>query len=177
MTVLFCRNCGQDKQPVPADGDYSAEIMWIGESPGFREVESGKPFVGPAGKVFSRILVKLDIPRSSCYVTNVVKCRFTEDGRNRTPTPQEVDKCMPWLRAELAFSAARLVITLGETASRAVAFPKKDIAVVRGRLRTDGKRLFGATYHPAAVLRDPEMEDVIVEDVRNFVEVLRGWKL
>jgi DNA polymerase len=146
-----------------------AEVVLIGEAPGATEEDTGRPFQGRAGGILNRILRSVGLRREDVRVTNVVCCRPTdEEGRNRTPTPLEVAACTPYLLNELKFLNPKVVICLGETAAK-VFMGNIAIGQCRGMLRYDGRLLVGATYHPASVFRMPELEEVIEEDIKGYL--------
>jgi DNA polymerase len=164
--VSTCRGCPlyrEATQAVFGDGGERAHVMLIGEQPGDTEDLSGKPFVGPAGKVLDEALVVAGIPRSDAYVTNVVKhFKFTRRGKRRIhdkPTRYEVDACRPWLSSELEVVAPDIVVVLGATAALSLLGSTFRVTKERGIEReTALARHTFATVHPASVLRAPDEE-------------------
>lgn len=158
-----CRGCAlwqPATQGVPGEGPEQAELMVVGEQPGDEEDLSGRPFVGPAGRLFDRALAELGLARDRIYVTNAVKhFRFEQRGKrrlHRNPEQAQVQACNGWLRAELAQVRPRIVVCLGATALGAVVGPRPRLMQVRGRwLEADGAPRVLATVHPAWVLRQP----------------------
>ncbi len=150
-----CRSCrlrGSCRQVVFGGGDRESKLMFIGEGPGKDEDERGIPFVGKAGQLLDKILVAAEIPRSEVYITNVVKCR---PPGNRLPSPDEVRECRNYLDAQIRIMQPGIIVCLGAMASQTVIDPKASISKVRGRwLQRQGIRIM-ATYHPAALLRNP----------------------
>ena len=149
-------------------------IVLVGEAPGYNEDNSGKPFVGASGRLLNRLLSEAGIQRSDVYITNRVKCRPPQ---NRDPLPLERQACKPWLDYELQEALPRVVVLLGRHAAT-VAFPGAVMHEIRQTVRVmpvgDQASMFVATYHPAAALRDPSLEPVIVEDltwVRKLVNI------
>jgi DNA polymerase len=136
--------------------------MVIGEAPGRSEDEGGEPFIGRSGQLLFRLLLEeLGVTRSQCFVTNVVKCRPPQ---NRTPTLLEIKTCRPWLDEQLALVTPRAILTLGNTASRAVFGFDSPMGAVHGRVVHLGDVPGVATYHPAAALRGGS----------SVVQVMRG---
>jgi len=136
--------------------------MIIGEAPGRTEDEGGAPFIGASGRFFFSLLKdETGLSREECYVTNVVKCR---PPANRTPTPSEIETCRPWLIQQLDRVAPRFILTLGNTAARAIFAYQSGIGQVHGHVYRSGEIRGVPTYHPAAALRGGE----------NVVDVMRG---
>ena len=131
---------------VPGEGPRKAKIMIIGEAPGKNEVRQGRPFVGLAGKRLDKILIKNKLNRKKIYITNVVKFRPPE---NRKPTEREIRKSMPQLKREIKKVGPKLIILLGETATKAF-FPDFKLSELRGKFIKKGRTDFFPTYHPSA---------------------------
>lgn len=154
-----CGLCGGRKHAVPGVGDRAARWLFVGEGPGRNEDFQGEPFVGPAGKLLDNMLRALDLARGKdTYIANIVKCRpVGDDGRDRPPTPDEVDACMPYLRRQIALIQPQVIIALGKTAAVSLLGLPADTALagLRGEPREfDGIPLV-ITYHPAYLLRQP----------------------
>jgi len=132
-------------------GDPAADLMFVGEGPGAEEDRRGEPFVGRAGNLLTRLIGDIDLAREDVYIANVVKCRPPE---NRDPRPDEIEQCSPWLEAQLEFVAPRVVVTLGNFATKLLLPTSDGITKVRGRAYPwrHGATLI-PTLHPAAVLR------------------------
>ncbi|HEX2688550.1 MAG TPA: UdgX family uracil-DNA binding protein [Kofleriaceae bacterium] len=162
--VATCRGCPLYRdatQAVFGEGGERAQVMLIGEQPGDSEDLLGKPFVGPAGRLLDEALAVAGIPRGETYVTNVVKhFKFTRRGKRRihdTPTRYEVEACRPWLAAELALVAPKIVVVLGATAAQALLGRAFRVTKERGIERaTPLAHHTFATVHPASVLRAPD---------------------
>ncbi len=154
--ALGCTRCAlaaQRTQVVFGTGDPSADLMLVGEGPGRDEDLAGEPFVGRSGKLLETLVAQeIGLARSSCYIANVVKCRPPS---NRDPLPEEVEACRPFLEAQIELVAPRVVVTLGNFASRLLLGTTEGITRLRGRsyqLPNLGVHLV-PTYHPAAALR------------------------
>ena len=159
-----CRNCDlwqRGTQTVFGEGPVSAPIVFVGEQPGNDEDLAGKPFVGPAGKVFDAGLEAAGIDRSQAYVTNVVKhFKWEARGKRRLhakPNAAEVQACMPWLRSELELVAPNLLVLLGATAAQAIMGTGFRITKERGKLLDCALApAVMATVHPSSILRAPD---------------------
>jgi uracil-DNA glycosylase len=133
-------------------GARDADLMFIGEGPGKDEDEQGEPFVGRAGQLLTRLIGDIGLTRDEVYIANVVKCR---PPNNRDPQPDEIEACAPFLEAQVAHVAPRVVVTLGNFATRRLLDTKEGITKIRGRQfpYRDGAAVLVPTFHPAAVLR------------------------
>ena len=154
-----CGLCEGRQHAVPGVGDRAARWLFVGEGPGRNEDLQGEPFVGPAGKLLDNMLRALELARGKdTYIANIVKCRpVGADGRDRPPTPDEVDACMPYLRRQIALIQPQVIIALGKTAAVSLLGLPADTALagLRGEPREfDGIPLV-ITYHPAYLLRQP----------------------
>ncbi len=159
-----CRRCGLRDgctQVVFGEGDPQAALMLVGEGPGQTEDELGRPFVGKAGQLLDRILAAAGFRREEVYITNVVKCR---PPGNRVPTDAEMMTCLPYLHAQIRIIRPAILVCLGSTAVRAVVSPSLRISQARGRWHERWGVRIMATYHPAALLRDPSKKRPVWED-------------
>ena len=152
-TCRRCRLCEGRRSVVFGEGSPSPRLMVIGEAPGADEDASGRPFVGKAGQLLTRMLASIGLKRDDVYIANVLKCRPPE---NRPPQPDEVAACRPFLREQAALLKPELVLVLGNHAARAVLQTDRSIGSIRGRttLSPDGLRVL-PTFHPAYLLRTP----------------------
>ncbi|MGI8758773.1 MAG: uracil-DNA glycosylase [Acidimicrobiales bacterium] len=138
-------------QVVFGTGDPKADLMFVGEGPGADEDLAGLPFVGRSGQLLDRLIAEeMGLSRADCYIANTVKCRPPD---NRNPRPEEMEACRPWLDAQLASVGPRVVVTLGNVATRALLGRNDGITRLRGQAYPWGGRVLVPTYHPAAVLR------------------------
>ena len=146
-----CRLAEGRTQVVFGVGDPAADLMFVGEGPGRDEDLAGEPFVGRSGKLLDRLLAEeLGMDRSRCYIANVVKCRPPQ---NRDPRPDEIEACRPYLAGQLELIAPKVVVTLGNFATKALLETTEGIRRVRGRSYPFGQGHLVPTYHPAAALR------------------------
>jgi uracil-DNA glycosylase len=158
---------------VPGDGPADAEIMFIGEGPGFNEDRQGRPFVGAAGQFLDQMLASIDLDRSKVFVTNIVKCR---PPNNRDPLPAEITACAPYLEQQMALINPLVVVTLGRH-SMGRFFPGEKISAIHGTARQVEGRTVIALYHPAAALHQQSLRTTLEEDFRKipgFLEEARA---
>jgi len=175
--IKRCTKCPLHKtrrNAVPGEGSRRLGIMIVGEAPGSSEDEQGRPFVGAAGSLLNKTLSTLGIEREDLYITNVVKCR---PPGNRTPTREEVAACLPYLLRQIEILRPRRIITLGAVSAGALLWligrQVERIGDVRGKCfrgKVAGVDVeICVTYHPAAVLRNPRLRDIFVEDLATFL--------
>ncbi|MGI6620782.1 MAG: uracil-DNA glycosylase [Bacillota bacterium] len=154
QTVLECRRCGLRqgaRGAVFGEGNPAADIMFVGEGPGQREDELGRPFVGRAGQLLDLMLRSHGFSREEVFIANIVKCR---PPGNRLPAPQEVEACLPNLEAQIRIIRPKIIVTLGALASQTLIDPGLRVTRDRGKwFQKDGVSYL-TTFHPAAVLRD-----------------------
>jgi len=145
---------------VPGEGAEDAEIMFIGEAPGWNEDQQGRPFVGQAGKFLDELLASINLNRKQVYIANVIKCRPPE---NRDPLPQEILGCRQWLNQQIEIIRPKVIVTLGRY-SMAMFFPQKAIGKIHGTAEKRDGVLYVAMYHPAAALHQGNLKQVIKDD-------------
>jgi len=153
--VDACTACGLARtrhRSVPGVGDVHAEWLFVGEAPGAEEDARGEPFVGQAGKLLDSMLAALGLARDrNVYIANVLKCR---PPNNRTPEPQEVDACRPFLDRQIALLKPKIIVALGKSAATTLLGVDATIASLRGRLHGYASVPLVVTYHPAYLLRN-----------------------
>src|SRR5678810_244889 len=175
-----CQACDLWKkgtQTVFGEGSRRSRVMFIGEQPGNEEDLTGKPFVGPAGRLFDSALDEAGIDRQQTYVTNVVKhFKWEPRGKRRIhkkPNAQEINACRPWLEAEIALVKPQVIVALGATAAQALLGPKFRVTKQRGKfLESTLAPYIMATVHPSSILRAPDDETRRLE-YRHFVDDLK----
>ncbi len=175
-----CKACDLWKrgtQTVFGEGPRRAEVLFVGEQPGNEEDLQGKPFVGPAGRLFDDVLEEAGIDRSQTYVTNVVKhFKWEPRGKRRIhkkPNAQEISACRPWLEAEIAIIKPNVIVALGATAAQALLGLKFRVTKQRGQfIESTLAPYIMATIHPSAILRAPDDETRRLER-RRFVDDLK----
>jgi DNA polymerase len=175
-----CRACDLWKrgtQTVFGEGGRRAEILFVGEQPGNEEDLTGKPFVGPAGRLLDDALQEAGIDRSQTYVTNVVKhFKWEPRGKRRIhkkPNAGEVTACRPWLEAEISLVKPKIIVCLGATAAQALLGPKFRVSKQRGQfIESTLAPYITATVHPSSILRAPD-EATRHAEKRQFIDDLK----
>ncbi len=171
-TCQLCNLYKGTTNPVPGAGSPQAELMFIGEGPGFHEDKQGLPFVGPSGKYLEKLLALIGMTRDQVFIANVVKHRPPE---NRDPLPEEILACKPYLDQQVEIIDPLVIVTLGRF-SMARYFPNGKITQIHGQARLDEHRAYYPLFHPAAVLRDPNKEAAMEADFKRLPEVLKQVK-
>jgi uracil-DNA glycosylase len=168
-----CRLAQTRTQVVFGVGSPHADLMFVGEAPGFHEDKQGFPFVGQAGKLLDKLLAGIGLERSDVYIANTLKCR---PPGNRDPNPDEKQACEPWLFRQIELIQPKVVATLGNHATKQLTGKDVGITRVHGR---EQEVTYGSTrvllyplYHPAAALYTPAMLKVLEEDFRRLPEIL-----
>jgi uracil-DNA glycosylase family 4 len=168
-----CRLSQGRTQVVFGVGNPHADLMFVGEAPGFHEDKQGEPFVGQAGKLLDKLLGGIGLERSEVYIANVLKCR---PPGNRDPQPDEIESCEPHLFRQIELIQPRLVATLGNFATKLLSGKPTGITRVHGQdqeVTLGGNRvLLYPLYHPAAALYTPAMLNVLQEDFRRIPELM-----
>ena len=170
-----CHLCEKAKQVVFGKGSYNAPVMLVGEAPGADEDNQGIPFVGRAGQLLDKILTSAGI--NDVYITNIAKCRPPE---NRLPTREEVEACWPYLVRQIELLKPRIIVCLGALATQQLVHPQAKITMVHGKIYTKGKIKIVPTYHPAALLRDPNKKKPCWNDfkvIRTIYDSLKERKV
>ena len=163
-----CRLCKQRRQAVPGEGREDADILFIGEAPGWHEDQQGRPFVGPAGQFLEELLSSIKLKRSEVYIANVVKCR---PPGNRDPMPDEIGACRKWLDSQIELIKPKMIVTLGRY-SMARYFPGGSISKLHGTSRVSDGVTYFAMYHPAAALHQGSLRKVLMEDMLKIPPLL-----
>jgi DNA polymerase len=170
--IAVCPKCELSKtrtHAVPGEGNPDADIVFIGEGPGFYEDQQARPFVGPAGKFLDELLASIGLKRSDVFICNVLKCR---PPGNRDPLPGEMAACKPWLDEQLAAISPRVIVTLGRF-SMGRYFPGQSISRIHGQ----AKKMDGVTvvpmYHPAAALHQGSLRRTIELDFKKLPALLQ----
>ncbi|BDY11828.1 uracil-DNA glycosylase [Hydrogenimonas cancrithermarum] len=171
--VSQCQLCSLSKtrtKTVFGEGNPNAELMFVGEGPGAQEDTSGRPFVGRAGELLTKMIENaIEIPRSEVYITNIVKCR---PPNNRVPTPEEAYTCLPYLQKQIELVSPRIIVALGATAYHYLTGDKTGISKVRGEvIEMDGFKLV-PTYHPSYLLRNPSAKKEVYQDLLKIKRLL-----
>jgi len=171
--IKVCTKCElhrSRKEAVPGEGPTHAEIMFIGEGPGARENEVGRPFVGASGKFLDQLLEQAGVTRADVWITNVVKCR---PPGNRDPLPDEVEICTSnYLQHQIKIVDPSIIVTLGRF-SMGLFFKGAKITQIHGQMRKVGDRFVIAMFHPAAALHNLSLKPEIMADFAKLPELLK----
>jgi DNA polymerase len=173
--VAVCTRCQlhySRKKSVPGEGPENAEVLLIGEGPGFYENEQGRPFVGAAGKLLDELLARGGVKREEIFVTNVVKCR---PPGNRDPLPEELAACGDYLERQIEAINPRVIVTLGRY-SMARFLPNARIGESHGQPVWLHERMIVPMYHPAAALHQPTLKTTLERDFARLGEHVRAAK-
>ena len=162
---LTCQRCPlwETRQHVVfGQGVPDAEVLFVGEGPGQIEDQQGLPFVGRSGQLLDKYLFAIDLDRSkNCYIANIVKCRPPQ---NRDPLPAESEACMPWLREQFRILRPKIVVCLGRIAAQRMIRPDFSVTKEHGVFVDKGGVAFMGTFHPAALLRQPQNKPLAFGD-------------
>jgi len=158
-----CRLCETRTHTVPGEGPPDARLVVVGEGPGRTEDETGRPFVGQAGELLTRILAAIDLPRDQVYICNVVKCRPPE---NRAPQFDEIAACVPYLFRQIELVRPKVILAMGGTAAQTMLNSKQSLGAMRNQVHRFRGIPVIVTYHPAALLRNPNWKKPTWDDVR-----------
>lgn len=170
--IRVCQKCELAKgrtNAVPGEGPEHAEIMMIGEAPGFHEDRQGRPFVGAAGNLLDELLAAINLKRDQIYICNVLKCRPPQ---NRDPLPEEIEACKAYLDQQIALIQPKIIITISRFAM-ARWFADKKISDIHGKPKRFGKLVVLPMYHPAAALHQPSLRRVLEEDFKKIPGILK----
>jgi DNA polymerase len=158
-------------KPVFGEGDDAARVVCVGEAPGAVEDETGRPFVGRAGKLLDRLLMTIGLPRESVFICNVLKSR---PPNNRDPLPEEVQACSPFLQRQLELINPEVIVAFGAFAARTLLESKAALGKMRGTIHRYAGYPVVVTYHPAALLRNPGWTRATWEDLQRVRRILDG---
>jgi len=164
-----CALCQGRTNSVPGEGNPDADIMFIGEGPGFYEDQQGRPFVGASGKFLDDLLRTIGLDRKTVFIANVVKCRPPQ---NRDPQPDEIAACSKYLDGQIAAIAPKVIVTLGRHSMQRY-FPGEAISRIHGQPRRKDGLIIVPMYHPAAALHQASLRKVIEADFSRLPEFLR----
>ncbi|HWE94966.1 MAG TPA: uracil-DNA glycosylase [Tepidisphaeraceae bacterium] len=158
-----CHLCESRSHTVFGEGDADAKLMFIGEGPGFKEDQTGRPFVGPAGELLNRMIGAMGLAREQVFIANILKCRAFVPGpppKDRAPTPEEVAACSPYLERQVEIIRPQVIVTLGLPASQYVLQSKLSMSRMRGQWQSWRGIKVMPTWHPAYILRREKEGDV-----------------
>ncbi len=166
--IKECRRCSLHETRtnlVIGMGDENAEIMFVGEAPGYHEDKQGMPFVGPAGQFLDQLLDSIGLRRSQVYIANTLKCRPPD---NRDPQQQELEACTPFLFKQVEIIKPRIICTLGNHATKTLLSTSTGITKLRGKLIRKGGLAYVPLLHPAAALHKPPLKTTLIEDFQRL---------
>jgi uracil-DNA glycosylase len=166
----LCPLCETRTRTVFSDGTPTARLLFVGEAPGRDEDLQGVPFVGRAGQLLTKMIEAIQLKRENVYIANVLKCRPPD---NRTPIPTEVERCLPYLEQQIALVRPDLIVALGLSAAQALLGTKASMGALRGRMFEYRGVPLIATYHPAALLRNPGLKRDAWADLQRVRDFLR----
>ena len=170
--VKKCTRCtlhATATNPVPGEGNPNAELVCVGEAPGAKEDETGRPFIGLAGQLLTKILAAIDLTREQVFICNVLKHR---PPGNRNPLPQEVEACSPYLIRQLELIKPKVIVAFGTFAAQTLLNTKTPLGQLRGLVHQYHGIPLVVTYHPAALLRNPAWKRPTWEDVKLARRIL-----
>jgi uracil-DNA glycosylase family 4 len=173
--IIACRECelaNYRTKAVPGEGAEDADLLFIGEAPGWHEDQQGRPFVGPAGQFLDQLLASIGLSREEVYIANVIKCRPPQ---NRDPLPVEIQSCRKWLDRQIEIIQPEMIITLGRY-SLARYFPNQSISKIHGKPRKLQGVIYYPMYHPAAALHQGSLRQTIETDMLKIPKILAQGK-
>ena len=166
----LCELSKSRQKVVFGEGDPRADLLFIGEAPGATEDSSGKPFVGRSGELLTKMIENvLGISRSDVYITNIVKCR---PSNNQVPTPTQAHTCQPYLLKQIELIKPKLIVTLGATAYHYLTGDETSITKIRGTLHKQDGYTIIPTYHPSYLLRNPSAKKDVFEDLLKVKDLM-----
>ncbi|HET6515578.1 MAG TPA: uracil-DNA glycosylase [Thermodesulfovibrionales bacterium] len=171
-----CQRCGLSKgrkNLVFGEGSLDAEIMFIGEAPGRDEDLQGRPFVGDAGKLLTRLIEKMGLRREDVYIANILKSR---PPMNRDPEEDEIRACLPFLERQIEIIAPKVIVSLGRISAHSLLNTRTPITKLRGTFYDYKGIPVMSTFHPAYLLRNPKDKWLVWEDAQKVLDLLRREK-
>ncbi len=168
-----CRRCGLCKERnkiVFGSGNPKTKLLFVGEGPGANEDKTGLPFVGRAGDLLNKIIEAMALTRDEVYIANIVKCRPPS---NRVPLPEEIEECLPFLKAQIELIKPQMIVALGLTAASTLTGEDATMGMLRGKFHNlvwNNSIPLMATYHPAYLLRNPAAKKVVWEDMKLVIK-------
>jgi len=181
--ICSCKKCGLGETKlnfVFGVGNPNAEIMFVGEGPGFKEDHKGEPFIGRAGALLDKIIEAMGYTRQSVYIANIVKCHPMKDSSNpelsnndRPPTQDEMAACKPYLDKQIEIISPKVIITLGSSSTRCLLDTEETISNLRGKFSVYNGIKLMPTYHPAALLRNPNLKKDTWQDMKAVLSFLK----
>jgi len=173
--IANCRDCelaNYRTKVVPGEGPEDADLLFIGEAPGWNEDQQGRPFVGAAGEFLDQLLGSIGLSREQVYIANVIKCRPPQ---NRDPLPAEIRACSKWLDRQVEIIQPKIIVTLGRY-SLAKYFPGEGISKIHGKPRKRDNVVYYPMYHPAAALHQGSLRKIIEADMLQIPQMLAQYE-
>ncbi len=192
--VKKCKKCmlGLSRlNPVFGVGDINADVVFVGEGPGFQEDHTGEPFIGRSGQLLDKIFASIELSRESVYITNIVKCHPMVNpetpeahGNDRPPTPEEISICRNYLERQIELIKPKCIVTLGSVSAKVLLCEKRGISLLRGKWYDAPSDFFAFSknikilpmYHPAALLRNPNLKKDTWHDMKMLRDFLKKNK-
>lgn len=181
--IVNCKKCELGKYRLNAvcgSGDAYADIMFIGEGPGFQEDHKGQPFIGRAGDLLTKIIEAMGFKRETVYIANIVKCHPMKNpqdpeskGNDRPPTIEEMQTCQPYLDEQIKIIQPKVIITLGASSTRTLLKTDDVISSIRGKFTSYLGIPLMPTYHPAALLRNPKLKIDVWHDMQQVMALIK----
>jgi DNA polymerase len=168
--AVHCQRCHLAKtrhNVVFGEGNLKAKLMFIGEAPGHEEDIQGRPFVGDAGELLTRIIESMGLEREEAYICNILKCRPPQ---NRNPLPEEISVCIDYLYKQIEYIKPKIICGLGKFASHTLLNTNIPITKLRGNWHEYKGIRFMPTYHPAYLLRNPSDKKLVWQDMKKIME-------
>ncbi len=182
--VKKCQKCNLYKTRIEAvfgEGDPNAKLMFVGEGPGYEEDKQGRPFVGAAGELLTKIISAMGLTREKVYITNIVKCHPLKipdpylRNNDRPPNKYEIESCLPYLKKQIMIIKPRIICCLGSTAATVLTKKEVSISEIRGKIfkyEDNNEIEIIPTYHPAALLRNPSLKPLVWRDMKVIIKIL-----
>jgi len=171
-TLVDCKKCPLSKERknvVFGEGNIHARLMFVGEAPGHEEDIQGRPFVGEAGMLLTKIIEAMNLKREDVYICNILKCRPPQ---NRNPLPEEISSCIDYLYRQIEFIKPEVICGLGKFASQTLLRTDTSISKLRGNWHSFKGIRFMPTFHPAYLLRNPSSKKIVWQDMKKIMEIL-----
>ncbi len=182
-----CRKCPLGKSRlncVFGVGSPDADLIFVGEGPGYDEDHKGEPFIGRAGQLLTKIIEAMGFTRETVYIANIVKCHPMKDpsdpekrANDRPPTPEEMNACQPYLDMQFEIIKPKIIVTLGASSTKGLLKTEESISVIRGQVREYNGIKLMPTYHPAALLRNPNLKKFVWDDMKRVMNYLKTGKI
>jgi DNA polymerase len=182
MIINSCRKCALGNSRLNAVigvGSATAELMFVGEGPGFDEDHKGEPFVGKAGQLLTKIIEAMGFTRGTVYIANIVKCHPMIDSsdpqkrsNDRPPTLLEMETCKHYLDKQIEIIKPKIIITLGSSSTKGLLYDQEPISKIRGVVKEYKGIKIMPTYHPAALLRNPSLKKFVWDDMKKVMHYL-----